>query len=547
MPPPAPAIPLPVLQGQVDPCRPQRRSRMGRRRALVLLGVHALAAVHVAHWLSAGRSLTPLEPSEAMEFCKHGLVNAGALFFGLTILSTSLLGRWFCGWACHLVALQDLCRWLMLRAGITPRPLRSRLLRWVPALAFGYMFLWPLAYRAVRGDSLAPQALELSTPGFWASFPGVAVALLTFAVCGFAAVYFLGAKGFCTYACPYGAAFGAVDRLAPGRIRVTDACQGCGRCTAVCSSNVVVHEEVRHYGMVVDPGCMKCLDCVHSCPTNALYFGFGAPALGARGRDASGVRRPSWLPWTEDVGLALLFALAFWSFHGLNGQVPFLLALGWAAVLAFLALVAARLLYAADVKLLRWRLKQHGRLQRAGLAFAGVFVLLEGVWAHSALVQYHGARREQALRRGAWAEAERHGAFVERWSLLPDPSNGFDLAYAALRSGRPQEFESRMRALLAGDPRRFLLRYEYGNFLARSGRAAEANSQYQSALEAVARERVPAPARVELHVAYGLTLAASGRYADAEVQGGLALILAPGDPLALQLLQDLRNRAPEQD
>ena len=59
------------------------------------------------------------------------------------------------------------------------------------------------------------------------------------------------------------------------RIRVTDACAGCGHCTAVCTSNVRVHEEVRDYGMVVDSGCMKCLDCVSVCPNDALYYGAG--------------------------------------------------------------------------------------------------------------------------------------------------------------------------------------------------------------------------------------------------------------------------------
>ena len=31
---------------------------------------------------------------------------------------------------------------------------------------------------------------------------------------------------------------------------MTDACEGCGHCTAVCSSNVRVHAEVRDFGLV---------------------------------------------------------------------------------------------------------------------------------------------------------------------------------------------------------------------------------------------------------------------------------------------------------
>ncbi len=95
---------------------------------------------------------------------------------------------------------------------------------------------------------MGPVTTEFLTTDFWATFPGVAVAVLTFAVCGFAVVFVLGSKGYCTYGCPYGAAFGMADRVAPIRIRVTDACQGCATCTSVCTSNVRVHEEVRDHG-----------------------------------------------------------------------------------------------------------------------------------------------------------------------------------------------------------------------------------------------------------------------------------------------------------
>ena len=73
--------------------------------------------------------------------------------------------------------------------------------------------------------------------------------------------------------------FGLADKFSPGKIRVTPACNQCGHCTATCTSNVLVHAEVKQYGMVVDPGCMKCMDCVSVCPNDALYFGFGKPSV----------------------------------------------------------------------------------------------------------------------------------------------------------------------------------------------------------------------------------------------------------------------------
>ena len=282
--------------------------------------------------------MTPVEPSEAMAFSKAGIVNAGLIFFAGAILLTALFGRWFCGWACHLVALQDLCRWLLERIGLRPRPLRSRLLRLVPYLAFVYMFLWPALYRLWLGDSLGVRGSELTTGAFWETFPGWIVGILTLLVCGFATVYFLGAKGFCTYACPYGAAFYVADKVAPLRVRVNENCEGSGHCTAVCTSNVRVHEEVAKYGMVVDSGCMKCGDCVSVCPTDALSFGFGRLPLFAverpaaesfaepsddPGRVAPGpalVKRSYPLTWREEVVLGFAFLLAFAAFRGLYGE-----------------------------------------------------------------------------------------------------------------------------------------------------------------------------------------------------------------------------------
>ncbi|MCA9244898.1 MAG: tetratricopeptide repeat protein, partial [Phycisphaerales bacterium] len=270
---------------------PMRRSRMGRWRAGVLIGIHVLIAIHIAHWWTTGETLSPIEPSESMAFSKQGVINAGLIFFVLAIGSTLLLGRWFCGWGCHIVAIQDLSRWLLLRVGIRPKPIRSRLLLVVPLLAALYMFLSPLTYQLLADNLFDHVKDEMHTSAFWRTFPSLIPAILTYVVAGFVAIYVLGAKGFCSTGCPYAGFFGPADQLAPIRIRVTDACNQCGHCTAACTSNVRVHEEVHKFGSVVDPGCMKCLDCVDVCPNDALYVGIGAPAMLTRSR-VEGIVKP---------------------------------------------------------------------------------------------------------------------------------------------------------------------------------------------------------------------------------------------------------------
>jgi polyferredoxin len=88
---------------------------------------------HFIHWKIARTTLTPLEPSEIMQTFSQGLVNAGAILFAIATLSTLVFGRFFCGWGCHIVALQDLCSWALGKMGIAPRPFRSRLLDVLPS------------------------------------------------------------------------------------------------------------------------------------------------------------------------------------------------------------------------------------------------------------------------------------------------------------------------------------------------------------------------------------------------------------------------------
>jgi tetratricopeptide (TPR) repeat protein/ferredoxin len=394
-------IQLPALKKFSTPQSGIRKSKTSRWRAAALIFLNLLMVAHIIQWRIMGRTVSPIEPSETMHTLQRGAINAGFIFFSLAILATLIFGRFVCGWGCHILALQDFCAWILKKIGLTPKPFRSRLLIYVPLIAALYMFVWPTAYRFFLSSDPGPLVPKftnhLVTDNFWETFPSVVVAIPFLFICGFLTVYFLGQKGFCTYACPYGGFFGLADKLSPWKIRVTDACNQCGHCTATCTSNVLVHAEVKAYKMVVDPGCMKCMDCISVCPNDALYFGFGKPTVAVS--KSSAIQRNYSLTWPEELLGTVVFLGSFLAVRSVYGLVPFLMALGCAAVTTFLFLKTWRLLKANEVFFHRFNLKTSGRIQKAGWGFLAFSILWVCLNAHSGWIRYHEYEGDSAFQR----------------------------------------------------------------------------------------------------------------------------------------------------
>jgi polyferredoxin/Flp pilus assembly protein TadD len=460
------SIELPVLAAASRDSNHPRNSKTGIWRALSLLTITLLMVLHYIQWRVSGQTISPIEPSETMYTLQNGAINAGFIFFTLAIVATLIFGRFVCGWGCHIVALQDLCAWLMKKIGIVPRPFRSRLLVFAPVLAALYMFVWPTLARGLIGapdKNVIPNFTNhLVTTDFWATFPTFAVAVPFLFVCGFVTVYFLGSKGFCTYACPYGGFFGIADKFSPGRIRVTDACSECGHCTAVCTSNVIVHAEVKQFGMVVDPGCMKCMDCISVCPTDALYFGFGKPAITSKNLAGSASAYPAnknySLTWPEEIFAASIFLVSLLATWDVYQLVPMLMALGIAAVSAFLALKTYQMVRGTNTTFLKYILRRSGTFSRAGWVFLSFAFLWLGLVAHSGWIHYHESRAaaayqkiripdELALARpdpARWlgtddregiTDSKRHYQTVIQYGLFTNPDALPKLAWAEYLSG----------------------------------------------------------------------------------------------------------------
>ncbi len=455
---------------------PTPRRNFARWRALCLSLVYVVFAIHIIHWKISGKTLAPLELNEVMYTLELGIITAGFVFMCLLVLGTMIIGRFFCSWACHIMVLQDLCAWVLRKVGIRTKPIRSRLLLLVPPLTAFYMFIWPQIIRAWHDKAFPAFHVATEdenwksfiTDNFWRNLPGPWIIALTFVVCGFVMVYVLGSRTFCTYVCPYGAIFGLADRFAPGNIRVSDACQQCGTCTAACTSGIRVHEEVKQHGRIVNPACLKDLDCVSACPQQALSYGFTKPALFKS--HASGGRFGS-LPYNfsvaEELLAAFLFLVALLAFRGLYGRIPFLLSLALGVVVAYLSILSVRLVARPNVTLSTFRLRKHGRLTLAGYGFAGFTFVLCLFVAHSAFVRYHeyaGLRQVAALsgaeegqeRDAVASAAHEHLATADRWGFFCNPHVERAMVTAAAHLGLFDElimYANRHLARSPGDVR----------------------------------------------------------------------------------------------
>ena len=84
-----------------------------------------------------------------------------------------------------------------------------------------------------------------------------------------------------------------------------------------------------------------------------------------------------------------MFLGSFLAVRGVYALVPFLMALGCAAVTTFLALKLWRLIRARELSFYRFNLKSSGKVHKAGWAFAILAFAWIGLNAHCGWVRYH--------------------------------------------------------------------------------------------------------------------------------------------------------------
>ncbi len=213
---------------------------------------------------------------------------------GFLVLAGALLGRFICGWACPFGLIQELLH------KIPSRKLRhKRAFAW---LKYGkyvmlgvFVLLMPVVYYIQNGVA-SPAFCKFICPAgtLEAGIPLVALNtslqqsvgwLFSWKMLILVGIVTLSVfiwRPFCRFLCPLGAIYGFFNRISVFGIRLdTSACTHCKACARACKADI---------DPSVTPNsaeCVRCGDCVKTCPTEALKFGAvhtGKPAPSAARR-----------------------------------------------------------------------------------------------------------------------------------------------------------------------------------------------------------------------------------------------------------------------
>ena len=247
---------------------------MQKYRIFSLLLIHVLILLHVVGF---GQDyIGSIDFQEFFHsFLKIGKINAGVIMVFLALFSTLLFGRFFCGWACHFGAVQELSWLILQKLNITPKTINSRLVVIFPLFILLHFYLIPNLNYAYSNPW--KMSVELNQPDIWEFLPGFFIGILTFIIDGFLIVYFMGRKGFCRFICPWGAFLKLPSALAVYKIRNNSGCINSGNCTKNCPIGIDVNYEINTYDKVVNTNCTNCMICTEGCPTSALKFSYENP------------------------------------------------------------------------------------------------------------------------------------------------------------------------------------------------------------------------------------------------------------------------------
>ncbi len=221
-------------------------------------------AIETWRWIAVG--VLVLVVLGGLLYPPLGLVAAVMM---VTLLATSAFrGRYWCGNLCPRGSFLDLLLHHLSPGRRFPRFLRSMWVRGGILVLLMSALAWSLA-------SLPLEMAPDMAGGFYGLIGAIFVRLCLITTLG---AIFLGLvsqeRAWCAV-CPMGTMQNVLERAAagrPGRGRIVtdaDACRDCGVCETACPMDIAIREYLDR-GEISHPDCLRCGQCVLSCPTCAL-------------------------------------------------------------------------------------------------------------------------------------------------------------------------------------------------------------------------------------------------------------------------------------
>lgn len=174
-------------------------------------------------------------------------------FIFISIILSSYIGRYYCGWMCPINTLMRPVSYVKKKLGIHESAVPSILHSGKPRfLVFG-LFLIGLGY-----------TIYTISQGRKFPLPLIIIPL------GLLTAIFISEKAWHRYLCPWGVLFSLTGRFAKLGL-VASGCTSCSACVRACPSEAITVAH-KQSAIIDSTHCLLCFECDNSCPSSALSY-----------------------------------------------------------------------------------------------------------------------------------------------------------------------------------------------------------------------------------------------------------------------------------
>jgi polyferredoxin len=217
-----------------------------------------------------GANPNPINPIQQILLILHNNFVFIPIFivFGLLLFSTLIIGRMFCGYACPVGAIQELCSKINFKSSLKEQKnvkiafktnqKWANIIRWISFILFAlFSIIGGVALLYIVNPFIG--YIYLSNP--------LAVVLIipfiTLVIVVLLSIFIY--RPWCRYLCPFGALATITSRFSRYKYVRTENCTECGLCEKICPTQEAFRNSSKGE-------CYDCHRCVEICPQDAIIF-----------------------------------------------------------------------------------------------------------------------------------------------------------------------------------------------------------------------------------------------------------------------------------